>query len=375
MDAGFFVDDPDDLKHIKFLEERCQSLHYAFVSPRRQKMAALSAFLKHTSLTEAAYPSSTLRAQIKKVIDQRKIDVIFLFSAASFTFLPQKLHGIPVVTDFVDVDSAKWEAYSQKAGWPKSAVFAREARMLAAFEAYVARRSATSILVSDDEAALMKNRLQGANETGIQIVGIANGVDAHVFNPDKYPKTQRKHCLIFTGAMDYQPNVEAVVWFAEKVFAPLQEKIPDLRFLIVGRPISPTVAKLAAVAGIEVLGAVDDMAAEIAKANIVVAPLQTARGIQNKVLEGMAMAKPVIATQAANEGINAPDQQAILVADDASEYVQTITNLLLHGKNSKIGSQAREFVLEHFSWASAGAKLDDVLNSVLRGHADKGPPT
>jgi len=362
---GFFIDAEEDLKHVDFLEKQCCSIEYCFASPLKQKIASLAGFFNGTSLTENAYPSRKMKRFVSALIEDKKIDAVFLFSAATFTFLPRDLQGIPIITDFVDVDSAKWEAYADNGKWPMSMIFGREAKRLAAFEAKVAQRSVANILVSENEATLMKGRLAAEISDDLSILGITNGVNTSVFSPEKYTASISPNQMIFTGAMDYAPNVEAVEWFVHSVFLRLKKDYSDMEFIVAGRPVAPSVQKLNAYDGVIVLGAVDDMAETISRSAIVVAPLLTARGIQNKVLEGMAMGKPVIATSAANEGINAPDQEAIWIADDADSFIAATKALLNEETAIRMGFTARKFVDQNFNWAASCASLEDLISKAI----------
>ncbi len=363
--AGFFVDDEQDLQHVGYLQTLCESVEYSFATPFKQKLSSLSGFLNGGSLTENAYPSRVFRRKIAALLNEYEVDLIFLYSAASFTFLPFDRSGTPILTDFVDVDSAKWRAYSNTASFLMSWLYRREAETLAKFEALVAHESAASMVVSKDEAEFMRKSL---SDHGIlvPVEGIENGVDIDVFSPEKHCDTPIAKRIIFTGAMDYAPNVEAVVWFVKEVLSSLRQRDNDIEFHIAGRPVSPVVERLANLPGVRVLGGVNDMAAEIAKAEIVVAPLKTARGIQNKVLEGMAMAKPVVCTGAANEGIGAPDSTAIALAETSDAFVSVIEGLLYSEQRRRaMGLEARNFVARHFSWQSAFQKLDDYIARTL----------
>lgn len=364
--VSFFIDDPLDLQFVDHIDGMCASVTWAFASPLKQKIASLRGLLNGKSLTEMAYPSKSFRKSVsQKLVDG--IDLIFLYSAATATFLPNTIQQ-PIITDLVDVDSAKWEAYAHSAKFPVNMIYAREGRCLGAFEAALAKRSEASILVSGDEAKLFESRL---SRMGMQtaVCGIENGVNIDVFDPAKYSteKQPREPVLLFTGAMDYAPNIEAVIWFADHVFPSLRQEFPDLLFRIAGRPVASQVQALDQIDGIEVVGPVDDMAQEIAAASVIVAPLQTARGIQNKVLEGMAMAKPVVCTSAANEGINAPSGKCVLQADLPVDFARAVKDLLLSPATRKeIGRNARTFVTENFSWMSAFEKLDNLIDGVLK---------
>lgn len=368
VDLAFFVDDEKDLAHIPFLREKCANLSYAYASPRKQKFAALKGFFNGRSLTENAYPSTELRGSIAEILARDETDLIFAFSAATMAWLPTNTILPPMICDMVDVDSAKWRAYSEQSRFPLNWVYGREARKLAEFEHKVTSQCEKCLLVSDDEAAVLKEQLHNVSQKADHVLGLTNGVDCSLFSPVHYPtrKPGQGIKLIFTGAMDYQPNVEAVLWFADRVLPKLIERNPTISFTVAGGPVAAAVDKLKINSAIHIKGRVADMAQEIAACDIVVAPLQTARGIQNKVLEGMAMAKPVIASSQANEGINAPHGSAIYLADTPENYVDAILRLSADPETmASLGTAARKFVKQSFSWDSSFKALDQIVDDTL----------
>lgn len=362
---GFFVDDQEDMQHIAHLSKIAKSTCYEFMSPLKQKVNSLLGLLTGRSLTESAYPSAKMKRYVKGLIEGDEIDLIYIASAAPFSWLPGNLGNASLVSDLADVDSQKWHAYAQNARWPLSWLYDREAKTLLKFEQKIAVKSERTVFVTEDEAGLFRE-LCDNTETSATVIGIKNGVNTGVFDPALYEQavlqTSDAPKLIFCGAMNYQPNVEAVIWFADNVFPSLKEEFKNVEFIIAGRPVANAVAKLSAIEGVTVTGAVPDMAEEISKAHIVVAPLHTARGIQNKVLEGMAMAKPVIATDMANEGINAANGVEVLIANTPEQYMATINDIMASADGGRaIGDAARRFVEENFSWETSQRELDAVL--------------
>ena len=372
VQAGFFIDDPSDIQHVPFLENYCAKVFWEFASPRKQKLSSLRGFLTGHSLTEMAYPSNSLRDQVAATLDEG-VDLVFLYSAACRSFLPETV-TVPVITDFVDVDSEKWKAYSSSHKGPMAWAYGREGRLLADYERRLAQESRVSIFVSGDEANLFRKNSAAAGVSA-NIVGIPNGVETDKFDPSKYTVEHTgNRRILFTGAMDYAPNIEAVVWFVEEIFPRIVNDNENVEFFVAGRPVAPAVAALGAVDSVTIVGGVNDMAAEISHADIVVAPLLTARGIQNKVLEGMAMAKPVVCTQAANEGINAPHKKSILVADTAQEFADAVTSILKDQNSAKrLGLAARSFVADNNSWEAAFSLLDDEINKALVESVEQEP--
>jgi len=207
-----------------------------------------------------------------------------------------------VLIDFVDVDSAKWVQYADSRWWPLSWVYRREGSRLLAFERAAADRATRAFFVTDAEADLFRRLAPGC--VG-RIETIGNGVDTEQYAPSEAlpsPFAAGSLPVVFTGAMDYWPNVDGVRWFAEEVMPRVLDALPSAHFTIVG--MRPTAAvKALASAHVTVTGTVPDVRPYLQHAAVVVAPLRVARGIQNKILEAMAMARPVVATDACGAGL------------------------------------------------------------------------
>ncbi|NVJ98135.1 MAG: TIGR03087 family PEP-CTERM/XrtA system glycosyltransferase [Alphaproteobacteria bacterium] len=364
--AGFYVDTPKDRQYVSFLEERCETVGWQFAGAFRQKLGMLWGLLCGKPLTTSAYPKHQLKQYVDGLLDAGEIDLIFLFSGAVATLIDSRHSHIPVITDLVDVDSAKWAQYSKIARFPMSWIYRREARLLAKFERQVAFQSRHTILVSRDEAALFTQSVLGT-PSGTNVCAITNGVDIDHFSADRFASAVYQNRVIFTGAMDYQPNIEAVEWFVANVWPLVIEKCKDARFVIAGAPVHPRVAALAG-ANVEVLGFVQDMAQEIGESAVVVAPLQTARGIQNKVLEGMAMAKPVVATPDAKEGIEAEPGRDLIVAREPLNFAGEVVHLLTHPSDAtKIGRSARKQIEKCYQWSGSLTMLDQLVAEIMAG--------
>jgi sugar transferase (PEP-CTERM/EpsH1 system associated) len=211
--------------------------------------------------------------------------------------------------------------------------------------------------VSEPEAALFKEL---APESVAKIGFFNNGVDTDYFSPERsyaspYPAGER--AVVFTGAMDYWPNIDAVQWFASEVFPQLRAKFADARFYIVGARPASAVQALAQLPGVVVTGTVPDVRPYIAHAQVAVAPLRIARGIQNKVLEAMAMATPVVVSPQALEGIEAIPGTDLLLAADAAGFVAIVSALLTEADGA-IGRVARAKVEQLYSWPSNLARIE-----------------
>ncbi|RMF11634.1 MAG: glycosyltransferase, partial [Alphaproteobacteria bacterium] len=177
------------------------------------------------------------------------------------------------------------------------------------------------------------------------------------------PYKEDDQALVFTGAMDYWANVDAVRWFADEVFPRVRARHPNAAFYIVGGKPTPQVRELARRDGIVVTGRVPDVRPYVKYARAVVCPLRIARGVQNKVLEGMAMARPVVASPEAFEGIDARPGEELIVADGRDAFVDAVTQILDGGHDRALGRRARVRVVENYGWE----RNLDILDRLLLG--------
>lgn len=362
-----FADDARDIAHADALAEVAAS-HRIVLRDVNRPLAALRGLYRGQPLSVALFDHPELRAYVDGTLAERPISAIFAYSCQVAQYVPERLDGIRFIMDFVDVDSAKYAAYGADQGGPMGWVNRREGRKLLSFERQVAERADAGLFVSEAEAALFRD----ASGLGAdRIIAVENGVDLTYFNPTAgfEPLTPEERgqgpLLIFTGQMDYRPNIEAVDGFARRSFAHIRERHPDARFAIVGRNPFPAVRSLASLPGVVVTGAVDDVRGWLAAADVVVAPLRLARGVQNKVLEAMAMARPVIASPQAVEGIDAVAGRDLLVAGtSAEEAAATVALLGDRDAARRLGMAARARVEARYSWKATLAGLPAIVGGV-----------
>ncbi len=343
-------DDETNLEHLDFLRSIAASVHVEKANP--SKLSAMTrALLTGNSASISACWSEKFQYYVNQVLAKRRIATIFAFSGQMAQFVPENRNGRRFVMDFVDMDSAKFEAFGGFAN-------GQEAKRLFAFEKAAAKRADVSMFVSEAEAALFRSKTgMGAD----QVIALENGIDLDAFDPAlPYEAVGRSSgpLIIFTGQMDYRPNVEAVCGFARDVLPSIRASYLEARFAIVGRNPTPDVAALALVPGVIVTGEVADTRPWLAAADVVVAPLKLARGVQNKVLEAMAMAKPVVASSAAAEGIDATE----LIVADGPAQAEAVMGLLNDPVAARrLGEAARKRMIFRYSWESRLAKLPEIL--------------
>ena len=352
-----FADDEADAANLPALRDSLGgSLGEAHVEVRTLGKAAagLRALLTGRPVSLTLFDSTAMRGFVARILARPSVETIFAFSGQMAQFVPEH-SGRRFVMDFGDMDSAKFAAYARQGG-PLAAVHRREAGKLFAFEREVASRADVSLFVSDEEANLFR---ESVDLPRADIRALQNGVDLDYYDPAAPPPAAEPGgpLIVFTGQMDYAPNVDAVAWFAGEVLP----RLPGVRFAIVGRKPTETVKALAGERVI-VTGAVPDVRSWLAAADVVVAPLRIARGIQNKVLEAMAMARPVVASPAAFEGIEAEPGRDLIVADGAEAQAEAIAGLLADRRRAEaIGRAARRRMEEAYRWDARLAPLAEIV--------------
>lgn len=370
--VGAFVDDADDWQYADALAKMAGGeVKLLPLNPRWATLKSAYGLLSGEPLSLPYYRDRELRRWIDNLLSRRPITRAIGYSSSMAQYLMPHTQLLRVL-DFVDIDSDKWRQYADKKSGPMRWVYRREARMLFDVERRITREFDASTFVSAAEAELFK---QLAPECADKVFGFSNGVDTDTFSPLQNfisPYTTDEEALVFTGAMDYWANVDAVSWFAREVWPSVQRMFPRARFYIVGSHPSADVRKLSEKAGIVVTGSVPDTRPYIAYAKMALAPLRIARGIQNKVLEAMAMAKPTVVTAQALEGIAAQVGEEILVADDADTFGQHIRDVMA-GRYPNMGKSARERVLRDFSWSGNLRVVDELLKNTV--HAQQTKPT
>jgi polysaccharide biosynthesis protein PslH len=332
-------------------------------------LAGVEAVLSGKPVSLTAFHSRQLERWVRETVAAHDIDAIVVFSGQMGQYIPDGFTG-RVVIDLCDVDSAKFETYAE-AG-ERVWLNAREARLLAREEERLGVRADATILISEAEAALYFSRLTAPENVNVQVIG--NGINAALFDP----ATVTPHPVIaglpgphfvFTGQMDYRPNEQAALWVIEALMPQLRAHFPQAMFHVVGRNPTRALMNHHGQPGVQVWGEVPDVRPFIAAADAVLAPLLIARGVQNKVLEAMAMAKPVVLTPDAATGIAARDGEHWLVCPpDAGVMAERIADLLAAPATAAgIGAAARRFVIDHHAWAAMLAPLAGLISQGSEG--------
>lgn len=371
---AFLSDQTPSAEAMGALEARCGWIGWARWGRWRRWLRAAWSFAAGKTATEGMFASSELRRKLRGWLQQHRPDAVLVFcsSMAQYLDLPG-LQQVRIVVDLVDVDSQKWLDYAGLSrGWRRWA-YQAEGRRLRRLEAQIGRRAAAVLLTTPQEADLYR---QIAPEANVQVV--MNGVDIDYFHPqfsggqcsvdpdagrEVAQQTRPQARCVFVGALDYQANIDGLRWFCQEVWPQVRKERLDAKFIVVGSNPTGEVHRLAErTPGVRLVGPTPDVRPLLAEAEIVVVPLRVARGIQNKVLEGLAMGKAVLATPQALEGLAVRPGMEAESAEEPSAWVEMLLELWANPtRRAELGRAGRRFVEIHHQWEQTLQPLAQVL--------------
>jgi sugar transferase (PEP-CTERM/EpsH1 system associated) len=408
---GCLADNPADLKYESDLKKYCKRVCVVPLKASWAKLKSVDSLVYGKPLSVGYFHSKRLQDTVNHQLSVENYDAIICFSSAmaeylfrspplklrfssskallkqkaplasedslspyALTLRPLNLGPKPrLIMDFCDVDSDKWRQYSQKARFPLSLLFSIENKLLLKYEKRINQNFDHSVFVSQKEADLFSFLCPGARN----LMVIPNGVDCEYFSPDKASTTRQfgthdmklatnniQYTLLFNGAMNYYANVDGIRWFCGEIFPMIKKEYPNLQLYIVGSDPHPKVQALGAREGVRVTGFVDDIRPFYHIADLCVIPLRLARGVQNKVLEAMAMGKAVICTRNAIEGIQAVPGQHCVVEDTPVGFSEAVLRFLGNQNGRKrLGARARELVKKNYDWSNHMKRFDSFLQA------------
>jgi len=367
-------DEPVWLQHHQLLSTMAKRVELQPITRYGSKARGAVALLTGQAVTPATFFRRGLADAIELWHEQKPFDAVLTFCTGMIHYarLLTKPRGsgassrqgeagestprVRHVLDLVDVDSAKWSAYAKATPIPMKWVYGIEARRLRQIERGNQDNFDAITVVSQTEADCYRQTV--GDHRGLTVVG--NGVDMNYFAPQLDPDN---HTLVFVGVLDYKPNYEGIAWFVDNVMPRLRQRIPDATFNIVGRNPTERVKRLSLNDGVELIGSVPDVRVHLREASAVIAPLQIARGVQNKVLEAMSSQRAVICSPGAAQGIDGADGEHLLVARDPDEWVAALEKVFTdRDHRRRIAANARRRIEERYTWETQLAPMLRLLS-------------
>ncbi|MDH3314158.1 MAG: TIGR03087 family PEP-CTERM/XrtA system glycosyltransferase [Gammaproteobacteria bacterium] len=298
--------------------------------------------------------SAALARKVRELLARERFDLIFVHCSSVAQYVAG-LHGIPKILDFGDMDSQKWLEYARYKSFPLSLGYSLEGKKLEREERRLAGLFDLCTATTRAEWETLERY-----RTGVATDWFPNGVDSEFFAPQDH--AYDRSTISFVGRMDYYPNQECMFDFCASTLPFLRERRPDIKLLIVGADPSPAVQRLGELPGVTVTGSVPDVRPHVRRSALMVAPLNIARGTQNKILEAMAAGVPVVASRVAAGGVDAVANEHFLVASTPKEYAQAVLQILDNpAERRRLAIAGRERMLSHHAWDRSMQRLDRVI--------------
>jgi polysaccharide biosynthesis protein PslH len=357
VDLACFADEVADDAAARILEGLADRVAVVRLGSRSRWLKAASSLAMGRTASEGAFRSPGMRRLLRRWARATRYDAVLASASSLAPYLRlEELRGVTAVVDFVDVDSQKWLDYARTARAPRAWLYAIEGRRLGQLERDVTTWARGVVLVSQAETNLFRHSCDAAN-----VYTVPNGVDTVNFHPVDEAVGSDRTC-VFVGALDYRPNVDGVGWFVREVWPEIHRRRPGARLLLVGRRPVPAVRRLADTPGVEVVGQVPDVRPYLARAAVAVVPLRLARGVQNKVLEALAMSKATVASPQALAGLLSHGPVPAVEAATPAEWVDAVVGLMDDPeRRRRLGREGRRHVEEFHGWDECLEPLASIL--------------
>jgi len=345
VSLGCLADEPVSRESLQELNRLCRDVCIVPVQPRLRWIRAGWSFMTGGTVSVGAFRNPNLLNVVRSWSRESRFDAALCSSSAlAQYFQVDELRTTPRFVDLIDVDSEKWHEYAAASSGPRRWLFQTEATRLRNLETQLADWTRGIAVVSEPEARLYRSFCPHG-----PVEAISNGVDVDYFQPA--PSGSPASGCVFVGALDYRPNIDGICWFAREIWPEVHRRFPDQTLNIVGREPVPEVRALEQISGVFVPGTVPDVRPWLNSAAVAVAPLRIARGVQNKVLEALAMGRAVVASPDPLVGLSVRDGLHLLKASSRDQWIEQISRLL--GDSSlrdELGQAGQAWVTAHHRW-------------------------
>ena len=346
-----FIQDKNDYQHLPELEKIFKEIKLVYLPARKSYLNLLYSFFSKVPYQVSYFRSRKFKKLVDEFVATHDIDVIHTqhLRMAPYTV---DIDTVPTILDLPDAFSLYWERRTQiKRNFFYSIFDKVEYKKVKNYEAIVKQFDFNLVCSPEDKAHIEK--LHGIKNIDV----LPNGVDLSAFTPRNHDYSHNNR-IVFTGNMDYAPNVDAVIYFVKEIFPKVLEKFPDVKFYIVGqRPIQKVLDLQSD--KIIITGFVEDLGEEYNKSSITIAPIRFGAGTQNKVLESMAMGVPVVCSNVGFKGLGVESSEGAFLAETTEKFTQTVIDLLGSAElREKVGKKGTEVIHERFNW-------DNIANQLL----------
>lgn len=304
--------------------------------------------------------------ELRRLLSQEKFDLVVCDFVLAAPVIPWNA-DVPKILFTHNVEATIWRRHFQVARNPAwKAVWWREYWTTVHMERKYARYADHVLTVSEADRHYFEKFYDAA-----RITAIPTGVDVDYFRP--LPAVEEENTLVFTGSMNWLPNEDGILFFAQRILPKIRQSIPNAVLWVVGRSPSVAVQRLAEQdSGIRVTGAVEDIRPYMGRGAVYVVPLRVGSGTRLKIFEAMAMGKAIVSTTIGAEGLPVTHGKDVLLADEPGDFAGQVVQLLQnHPLRNQLGFSARNLVEQHYSWARVAADCETIFNRVIQEYGEK----
>lgn len=353
-----FAQSKEDLTYTDELKKLFKEVHIVYLPKWQSLLNCIPGVLSNIPLQVSYFHSPKLQQQLNVMLEQHKYDAVHVQHLRMSPYLAGR-KDIPRILDLPDAFSLYWERRKNvKRSLPVTLFENMEQKRVLKYEKVLKDYNMALVCSSEDLSYLEDHHKSG------NLRLLPNGVDMQTFAPRNHDYSTQNQTLLFTGNMDYEPNIDAVVYFTQSILPLIREKCPAARLIIAGQRPVPKVQELAC-DYVEVTGFVKDLAATYNSASVVVAPLRFGAGTQNKVLEAMAMGIPVVCSNIGFAGLGIQSGEGAIMKTDTTEFAEAVIGLLQsQEKRRTTGMAGAEVIRTRFDWDIIAATLERYLQEV-----------
>ncbi len=360
LDLACLLDSPHEQSYATDLEPYCNQIFCEHISPLMTKLNYLRYLFSKYPLTLAHFYSAGFRQKLTHWLKREKYDLIYVYSAAMSQYVLDVDH-IPKLLDLVDADCRKWLDYAEYARFPLSYIYRLEGKRTQEYEKRVCPGFAACTVVSEAEKHILEQFITTKN-----LYAVANGINQARYKSYQTTEKPTLPSLLFVGGMFYFAYIDGILHFYNQAFDKIRAVFPKLKFYIVGADPAPEVLKLNRDPNVRVTGYVEDVVTYLKQATVYVVPLRMAPGLQNKILEAMAMGIPVVSTSAAIQGIDAQPGRDVLVADDPGAFAEEVIKLLKNpALRQELAQNAKKLIDQKYDWQKNLKALDQIIEDIF----------
>ncbi len=353
-----FAQTAEDYTYRQELEKIFHKVHFIPLPKWKSVLNCVAALWSSKPLQVLYFNSAEMRRSAAKLLAEEQFDAVHVQHLRMSPYLAD-ITDTPRILDMPDAFSLYWKRRVESATNPVVRLFnSMEQKRVERYEPKVMGRYNLSLVCSAEDLGYLKDKHHISS-----IALLPNGVDLDTFAAKDHDYSHNK-TLLFTGNMDYAPNVDAVQYFVQDILPLIHKRHPQAEFIIAGQRPVKKVSDLAS-DKIKVTGFIKDLAAMYNQASVVVAPLRFGAGTQNKVLEAMAMGVPVVCSHIGFKGLGIESGEGAIMRQSPAEFAEAVCQLLSDEKQRAIVGQKGAVVIRNgFGWDSIAVRLEQYLQQV-----------